>query len=1282
MDAQNEMIGRPCCHPEYLPRVKVGDILNIYHADKPHNNIFLRVNGIGAVKGNMQLSISKYIASVIDLTARKEVIVENALPENASLTYVEVLFKDQYVGRSDMYRLRSSLKNQCTYVGKKIVFSSVRGMMYDMIGSSGRMVKSGLITNNTRFIFRSRSARMFVFFQLSAEMWEFAPDGDLYFEKAIKKFLRDIFARWKDNTNHAVTIIFFSRVFYPEEHLLEDDPCYSFEDDGRPYKDFFRVVLDEIRNEWESTIVLLKKHFQQWPNLIEWTPPNLPLRNPGERLKGTNSLAKQGNFLEAINLALSIFERHYIDRDLQRTGQLIVMLSPGSGVFEVDSELTRMTKGKMIELGIGCDLICLTNPPFHRIPLFKYKDKQNEHAFDIPHWIHTSFITDSSAASHPRYLALSEDTSQGPFIPCCNLKGIESIMPEETKVFAIPREIRPIPSPIEMKFSQAHFTAYDERVFNSNKMTAAEYSQLEENTMTPDLPIVGSYSLAPSSSFDNVEEENVMMGSAERERSTTLGRTSSITMTTPPSLAKSRRSLAPSHSEFSMSTADMLSLAKGQKPKRKKYEAFARSNPFKISTQLPKNSTSGRWSHFVAAGGMITYANTFPYPPNWRSLMEPASLPLTTDYLPEAADLKTNYTEHVYQLSSSGDENAVSPSTIDCLKELVCQRLGQGFQLYKNDEETETSNKMIYHLGLGHNFHQVGYDRASQNIELKRYQRKYVPQSEPFSYKYALIPVNQDEVVIKKVQLGYYFKSSYPWNSLDTFICGYEDPTEDMKHWRIRYGLLPASSLIAKKGSTSNLTSSKEKPASLSQSPSLSSSLNRSIGGIDLDSPTQVQDINANFLKWKSQLLTGLVSKTNTTLINHMNVTVSVPKPEAPSSEYSSLAASGDYSIDPSQKSHILAAMRDKESGFSIADRKYRLKTYKQCFIGSDAVSWVLNRVSVTSREDAVKFLQNLLDEGVIEHAAGDKKEFIDGSYFYRLKETGEPPRVPLIQKPRKSKSSDAIPTILLMRSDPNAPNAIPVSTSNLNSTSNFVDENTIELGDGDDTLILDKVIRVDIDKDKTDRAERITLKYDSVFNYQRGWHMEINWQVATGCIIDDFIVALQRKAKLAGFSLVQIPVNPWAKNSFAESTFVRCTKTDDEIKHILTKCEFLYDFPGGNYIHRSGLVLLRGVQEGFECYLNPVGWAKNHSSAAVQILREFSIACNPQYERSLSQDLTSAIPPMPSTPLTPSASKKSTSNGSITPREGLVKSDEGKKVKPIENWNLDDYYLTLRNST
>ena len=43
-------------------------------------------------------------------------------PDSAALDSVELTFKDQYLGRSDMWWLKNGLIASCVYVGKKLEF--------------------------------------------------------------------------------------------------------------------------------------------------------------------------------------------------------------------------------------------------------------------------------------------------------------------------------------------------------------------------------------------------------------------------------------------------------------------------------------------------------------------------------------------------------------------------------------------------------------------------------------------------------------------------------------------------------------------------------------------------------------------------------------------------------------------------------------------------------------------------------------------------------------------------------------------------------------------------------------------------------------------------------------------------------------------------------------------------------------------------------------------------------------------------------------------------------
>jgi hypothetical protein len=72
-----------------------------------------------------------------------------------------------------------------------------------------------------------------------------------------------------------------------------DVPNATIGEDGRKYQDFFKVISDG-RNDWENIIYLLKKEFTNYPRVFE---------------KGKNSSSRDGNFLEAITLALTVYQR-------------------------------------------------------------------------------------------------------------------------------------------------------------------------------------------------------------------------------------------------------------------------------------------------------------------------------------------------------------------------------------------------------------------------------------------------------------------------------------------------------------------------------------------------------------------------------------------------------------------------------------------------------------------------------------------------------------------------------------------------------------------------------------------------------------------------------------------------------------------------------------------------------------------------------------------------------------------------------------------------------------
>ena len=136
--------------------------------------------------------------------------------------------------------------------------------------------------------------------------------------------------------------------------------------------------------DWNDIVLELKKAFISYPMEVGWNSHRFP------------STAEYGNILEAINTALNMLQLHYMDRDLKRSGNSIVLVSAGSGRFVVDKGIAEITEQRMMvrslyfcefipppsyrcmsliihqDNGIGSDVLSLGLPPLHVAPFFIY----------------------------------------------------------------------------------------------------------------------------------------------------------------------------------------------------------------------------------------------------------------------------------------------------------------------------------------------------------------------------------------------------------------------------------------------------------------------------------------------------------------------------------------------------------------------------------------------------------------------------------------------------------------------------------------------------------------------------------------------------------------------------------------------------------------------------------------------------------------------------------------------------------------------------------------------
>lgn len=256
---------------------------------------------------------------------------------------------------------------------------------------------SGYIGPHTRSIFRSESAKFNIFIQMATEMWDFDEDGELYYEKALSGFLPELDRRWKNvPANHVVSVIVFARVHYDvsELHMLEECELPLRQEEGgkkRWYIDYYKVLVDlESECSWSNVLTMLKEEFFRFSHdvLLLRRPVAGPvgapwleeqhadlLRRDRALLAGTLSSSHEGNILEAVNLSLNPFDEHYIDRDLNRTGLNILVITAGTGHFDVNKQLLRLTTERLIDNGIALDLVCLTKMPLHSVPLFHFQSQ-------------------------------------------------------------------------------------------------------------------------------------------------------------------------------------------------------------------------------------------------------------------------------------------------------------------------------------------------------------------------------------------------------------------------------------------------------------------------------------------------------------------------------------------------------------------------------------------------------------------------------------------------------------------------------------------------------------------------------------------------------------------------------------------------------------------------------------------------------------------------------------------------------------------------------------------
>ncbi|ETV98658.1 hypothetical protein, variant 1 [Aphanomyces invadans] len=795
------------------------------------------------VKGKMQLSLLKDTAAQFNLQLLQDVVVRFVEKHVVEVEFVEVSLKDQFLSRRDLFYLQRSLVGKALYVGKMVRMHGARVQVMELVHENDSVV-TGVVTAKTRFVFRSKSSRIFWLVQISPEMWDMGNNGNLYADELIR-MVSSLFDRWQaDYVSHSLTVILFGRNYYdelPPLHSEHHSNAISQDDDGHWFEDFYKVISYGRDGALDTAAMLttLKAEVNAFPHLCGWGLD--PIKGIALTCKGGHghpSSAKDGNVLEAINLILNIYEKHYLDRDLNRSGQNLVLFTAGNGVFRVNQLVSDMTEQRMMDNGIGFDCISLSSPPLESVPRFYLKGPtplthpsgRPKQPLKLP--MSPFSLSECSSSFTPMWFSVrfsqhTPDTFSP--LPMCRLFAAPVGMPSRPLAFLLtqlqwtPHQTLTVPTTPTTPFALP---------FPSTPDVAAGQLQLQQlkpyyvaNDCDDDVFVVRStpqdkspplhcgtpplHSLqalvkqrkASTKNFGMSPDMkpaafNTMVSKSPRQQPFSLaggGQARSFPTSSSSSTSPHDHHPSPRHPgvlqtmHTSMQQLNPAALPH-QHTHHRSSSSGALHNPPAPASQLRSTaavayapvSTANkyRWSH-VYRYEMLSYELDF------KSLCTPALLPLTTDYM---QDFNVKYEEKVYKVGcDQHDGGGFFLNHREYALELVAQRFSQDFQLIG---ERHVAGTTMYKLSMGHQVHEISYSDTGEDIDVKILKqttpgekaKAAMPSLVPVppattprvEYNYSLWSPLTSHFLPAKQEFRYPNTDEYGWNTLDSSMSAHD----------------------------------------------------------------------------------------------------------------------------------------------------------------------------------------------------------------------------------------------------------------------------------------------------------------------------------------------------------------------------------------------------------------------------------------------------------------------------------------------------------------------------
>lgn len=1067
-----------------------GDLAELASAGGARRNLYFRISAkplTGAV------SVSSAVLQRLGIRSRQPVRVRAlAGPgdrRRIQLDVVELKYKGVLLTRNDHYKIAKSLTGACVCSGQRVAYLDDHVRLHiDTLYRNGTKKFSGYIGADTRLVFRSDSARVLIFIQLSAEMWNFDETGDIMFHRLVNSFLPEMLRRWHDQgDSHLVSIILFTSVASQTERLAPGIlPPQA--------QNFYRVVVDAVHiARWSDIMQTLRYEFTRFPREV--------LVTSAGAIRGEFLPANKGNLLEAVALATTLLTSKFADRDLWRSGVQALFATAGPACFDVDlAELYTLSR-QLLGVEIGIELVCLARPPLHVAPLFRslVSKMRPRPVFCVPTWINISFWTPNKFLKQ--------------WIPQCRIYDLQMVGLIENQ-----RAPLGLKFDVKQNFETEYMKAYDAKVFVNDEAqdlrprvdglvpmatTATTYLVATHAPQSPTspastvrspvvraqpppafVPLILGQSVIPPPALSSTSSSQA--GSRRSSvQGTAQGSSQPSLRLQTPALASARESPDLDHSPEPERTTNVVR-TRAFKVERKEPETRGPEWLFPSMWRVLPNAATVDNPTRVSAYGR--WANV--YPPNrrraavsWHSLKSPAALPLTSENFPSTRTLKAHYKFQFYDV-------AIDPEIMDMpsvLDEMIGQRLLMGFQIAVGSRVRAVEASLaggsphsvfasppplardciglrIYLTRTGLIHRLAADDDHTINVRLYSYDGFNVDTLRTPSLSTALTKVKTKYDDAYNVVNSHFWKrpaEHMNWSMLDQQSSGADDVLENLHSSGNSYLVGLRYVLI---------------PVACAPRPGLTQEEIHVEGVTKFVRAVQKKCGDSSF---HVHYYTGtLHAAVNDMLLDAQNRLV-------------------QNRLSTSISLKALASEMQGKLGLNMRDRRWHFTQYRKVFTGAEFARWLLKTFSdIDNIVQATDYAQSLMDKGLFRHPES-RHEFINGHYFYEMTEE--------------------------YRIDSEVSSNPQTQHNKVHVSESFI----VNAGPNSDA-----------------RSERVRISIDRLHNPKNTFHVLVEWLNATPKLVDDLFSSYARLVAAYGLRLVQVAVAD-VQGSIEDSPFKTVVNTE-----------------------------------------------------------------------------------------------------------------------------------------